>query len=137
MILRFFWGFALPWSEIVAEICEIVEEAKRLAEKCGLRGKIEFVPPDEYVGRVSLDAILRGEASIPEVPPMEEWSEITIRVSGACWDNMVGHFGKCFEFVLVVGSFIKRELELLGIRFSIHGIGSTLYFDIPRQDIGD
>ena len=126
----------MRWSEIVAEIREIVEEARRLAEERGLRGKIEFVPPDEYVRRVSVDEILRGEASIPEVPPMEEWSEITIRVSGACWDNMVGHFGKCFEFVLVVGSFIKRELELLGIRFSLYDIGMLL-FEIPRQGVDD
>jgi len=120
----------------VAEIREIVEEARRLAEERGLRGKIEFVPPDEYVRRVSVDEILRGEASIPEVPPMEEWSEITICVSGLYWDEGSGRFKKCFEFVRVVAAFIKRELELLGIRFSLYGV-DTLYFEIPRQDIDD
>jgi len=120
----------------VAEVREIVEEAKRLAEKRGLRGKIEFVPPDEYVRRVSVDEILRGGASIPKIPPMEEWSEITIRVRGTYWDDRSGRFEECFEFVLVVGSFIKRELELLGVRFSLDGI-NPLYFDIPRQDVGD
>ena len=87
----------MRWSEIVAEIREIVEEAKRLAEERGFRGKIEFVPPDECVRRVSVDEILRGEASIPKIPPMEEWYEITIRVRGTYWDEWSGRFKKCFE----------------------------------------
>jgi len=126
----------LRWSEIVAEICEIVEEAKRLAEKRGLRGKIEFIPPYEYVVSPSLDAVLRGEASIPEVPPMEEWSEITISVSGLYWDEECGCVRECFEFVRVVAAFILRELRLLGVRFSLYGV-DTLLFEIPRQDVDD